>query len=211
MIGAKKSSRLFAVILAAALAAGGCGLRPSDEVAVSLNSSKVKMKEFTALMNGFLQNVDGVNALSSAGSLKILANSYDTHVTQLILEFEIERLLFADEVAKRGLSVTDADKAAGVTRALANFANAGVSEASFKTLSIGFQALYDDLMASQVVLSKVVSSDEIFAILKTASISVNPRLGVWDPATGNVKLPLGPTSPTTSKAAPSTAASTSAP
>jgi hypothetical protein len=122
--------------------------------------------------------------------------SYTSEFTLSLLNQRVQALVFQAERQKRGLEITDADRA---TAREVFFGSADVADTVIATFSPGFTERFIDDIASGIVVQNDIGEEEfqvwLADAMSTVDVEVNPRFGTWDPDQQTIVPPEGAVHP----------------
>lgn len=159
----------------AAVAAGG------SAIAYSVNGTRVSQQTFDDQLDEIANN-DATKKQASQTN-----GSVTSSVAAQVMNLNIFRDLLREAAHKRGVELTDADRAAGVSAAKTQL---GTNYAGAPT---GYRDLLANLFAYVKALGLTNSTIDAFLgkQARAADVYVNPRYGQWRPAHGGVCPPSG--------------------
>ncbi len=159
----------------AAVAAGG------SAIAYSVNGTRVSQQTFDAQLD----------EVASSDATKKQASKTDGSVTSTItaqlMNLNIFRDLLHQAADKRGVELTDADRAAGVSGAKSQLgSNYADAPRKYRDTLVDLFAYVNALGLTNTSLTPFLQKQA-----KKADVYVNPRYGQWRPARGGVCPPSG--------------------
>jgi hypothetical protein len=154
-------------VVITAVAAGGSAM------AYSVNGTRVSQKTIDDLL-------DDVAGMDARGQLSHSEGSVDSQVAAQIVTTNIIHDVMRDAVDRRGVEVSDDDRAAGKETASSQIGSSASVPASYKQL-LNETYTYANALG-------LTDNDALNAFLtrqfRRADITVNPRYGFWNPRFG---------------------------
>ncbi|QDP97944.1 hypothetical protein FOE78_20380 [Microlunatus elymi] len=148
----RRIGALIGAAVSGAVLLGGCAQSPAD----------------VAVVDGTSITRDQLNT-AEAGAQQVSDLSRDQ-----VLSVLIQGQVALDTAAKRGITITDADRDAQLNPAVLQIADA-------------HELAYD--LADVQLITKKIGEDEFKKELEQADVTVNPRYGSWDPKQSLTVIP----------------------
>ena len=196
---------VLALVLAVALVATSCSA--VDPVALKVNGRELSRQDFDDELQAWYDATaaavgpDKVQELKGAGD-----GSWSTTYTAFLLNDQLTSQLLQDAVTRRGLTVTDADRATARTTAEGRFAGSA-GQSYFSTLPQRYQdSLIEGLAAQRVLLPQLVAEATTDEALRKVFEASGDQFAGDQACARHILILAGP--PPTQTAGPPTAPTT---
>lgn len=185
--------RLLALAVAALalLAATGC----ADSVSPALRVGDVKIGN-DAFLAEVAEWVANPAAIDPAALGTTSPGTYKLDIVRQLLQQRIDFELHRQEFDKLGLKLGDSMRQEALA---ALFGDPSLADQAFKAFSKTFAASFTDDVARQLAVQNKLGPTDYptwrTTAYATVDIEISPRYGTWDPKTGQITPPQGPTQP----------------
>ncbi|MEO7428889.1 MAG: hypothetical protein ABIY48_05855 [Acidimicrobiales bacterium] len=185
--------RLLALAVAVLAILGATGCADSVSPAARIGDVKIGNDAFLAEVAEWVGNPAAIDP-TVLGEPN--PGTYPLDLVRQLLQQRIEFELHHQEFDHLGLKLDDAMRQQGLASI---FGDPAAAEGPFKGFSKAFAASFTDDVARQLAVQTKLGDTDYTAWHTKAQaqtpIEISPRYGTWDPATGQITPPKGPTQP----------------